>query len=1356
MDEYFIGLDIGTESVGWAVTKPDYTLAKCNGKALWGVRLFETAETAADRRLYRTARRRLERRHQRLQWLQEIFSGEIGKVDPAFFLRLQESKFLEEDKAGDQLGRYTLFADKTYCDKDYHREFPTIYHLRKALIEGDRAFDSRLVYLALHHIMKYRGHFLFGGLSMDSISLEAGIKRLNIALEQELDSNLPDVDMTQLKEILIDRKCSKTVRKKKLHEIFHVDKKEHELYAVLDLLAGAKVSLDALYGDAVVSDEIQKISIADDFDTIAAPLHAALGDRIELILAVKEIYDWALLENMRAGERYLSFSKVRDYEKHTQDLLRLKKLLKAEGCEDIYREIFHAQKDKLDNYVAYSGKGSVNYRCGYDAFCKYLRKKIGELKETGEEQKKILEELDQGIFLPKQTNKDNGVIPHQLHEDELKTILENASRYLPFLTEKDASGLTKAEQIHAMFCFRVPYYVGPLSVGFDHWVVRKDEKIYPWNFDQVVDVEQCAAKFITRMTAKCSYIGEAVLPKDSLLYTKFMVLNELNNLKINGKEIPVSLKQDIYHEKFLSGKKITQKALRGYLSSKGVLQPEDEISGFDQEIKATLAPWRDFAWLIAREGGYAAAEEIIRHIVLFGEDKKLLKRWIAKEYGDFLSAEEQKKAISKKYSGWGKLSAKFLTEIYHTDSQTGEALTIMEMLWRTNKNLMQLLSRQYTFADAVENYRQEKMQQHGMKLEDYMKDSYASPAIKRSIHQVIQLIREIEKIIKHPPKRIFVEMAREDGTKGKRTVSRKAALMELYQKCGEEENLLFEQLDHASDGDLRRDKLYLYYIQMGKCMYSGEPIDLACIDSDYDIDHIYPQSKVKDDSLDNRVLVKRGINAAKSDTYPLANEVRTKMRSFWTMLKEKGLISKEKFARLIRATPFTLEEQSGFIARQLVETRQSSKIVAELLQRRFGDQTEIVYVKAGNVSSFRQDQRLTESGQQRQAFQCKGQHTAQDPLFVKCREVNDFHHAKDAYLNIVVGNVYHLKFTRSPAHFLRQQDCKYSLNRMFDFDVSRNGEQAWKTGEQGSIETVRRVMRKNNILFTRMAFKRKSGQSGGLFDQKMVSKEIARDPKTLKAAIKSSDPRMVLSKYGGYRGLTCAYFCLVEHTAKRKRVRSMESVFLMYQSLYERDPLTYCQEICHLVEPRILIPHIKINALVSFDGFRMHISGRKDTRIVFKNANQLVLAPEWQQYIKQIAKYLERCKAAKKDLPMTRFDGMTADQNTTLYRLLLEKLGNTRYQICYADAAKTIAQNEERFGQLPVADQGRVLMQVLNLFANNAASADLKLLCGKAEIGILRLSKNLGNYSGHDFKLIHQSVTGVFEQETDLLSEELS
>lgn len=62
-------------------------------------------------------------------------------------------------------------------------------------------------------------------------------------------------------------------------------------------------------------------------------------------------------------------------------------------------------------------------------------------------------------------------------------------------------------------------------------------------------------------------------------------------------------------------------------------------------------------------------------------------------------------------------------------------------------------------------------------------------------------------------------------------------------------------------------------------------------------------------------------------------------------------------------------------------------------------------------------------------------------------------------------------------------------------------------------------------------------------------------------------------------------------------------------------------------------------------------------------------------------------------------------------------------------------------------------MQLLNLFADNAASADLKLLNGKAGIGILLLSKNLDNYQGHQLKLIHQSVTGVFEKQIDLLAE---
>ena len=51
--EYFMGFEIGTGSVGWAVTDLDYNLIKINRKPAWGTVLFETSEDAETRRLNR-------------------------------------------------------------------------------------------------------------------------------------------------------------------------------------------------------------------------------------------------------------------------------------------------------------------------------------------------------------------------------------------------------------------------------------------------------------------------------------------------------------------------------------------------------------------------------------------------------------------------------------------------------------------------------------------------------------------------------------------------------------------------------------------------------------------------------------------------------------------------------------------------------------------------------------------------------------------------------------------------------------------------------------------------------------------------------------------------------------------------------------------------------------------------------------------------------------------------------------------------------------------------------------------------------------------------------------------------------
>lgn len=46
--EYYMGLDMGTGSLGWAITDTEYHILRRHGKALWGVRLFESALTAEE------------------------------------------------------------------------------------------------------------------------------------------------------------------------------------------------------------------------------------------------------------------------------------------------------------------------------------------------------------------------------------------------------------------------------------------------------------------------------------------------------------------------------------------------------------------------------------------------------------------------------------------------------------------------------------------------------------------------------------------------------------------------------------------------------------------------------------------------------------------------------------------------------------------------------------------------------------------------------------------------------------------------------------------------------------------------------------------------------------------------------------------------------------------------------------------------------------------------------------------------------------------------------------------------------------------------------------------------------------
>ena len=89
------GLDIGTDSIGYAVTDNQYKLCKFHGDDAWGSHVFDSAALCDERRGFRSARRRLDRRQQRVKLLQEIFAKEI--TNPSILVSLSISSMFLHD-----------------------------------------------------------------------------------------------------------------------------------------------------------------------------------------------------------------------------------------------------------------------------------------------------------------------------------------------------------------------------------------------------------------------------------------------------------------------------------------------------------------------------------------------------------------------------------------------------------------------------------------------------------------------------------------------------------------------------------------------------------------------------------------------------------------------------------------------------------------------------------------------------------------------------------------------------------------------------------------------------------------------------------------------------------------------------------------------------------------------------------------------------------------------------------------------------------------------------------------------------------------------------------------------------------
>ena len=1341
-EKYYLGLDIGTDSVGYAVTDDSYNLLKFKGEPMIGTTVFESANQSGERRAFRTARRRLDRRQARVRLAEDLFAKAIAEVDRDFFIRRKESALFPSDTTSGNA--YAVFDDEDYNDKDYNRQYPTVHHLICELMDNPEPHDVRLVYIAVAWFMAHRGNFL-SEVDKSNIDSLLDINDIYSAFENCFtDAELPlpwSCDTGEFAEILKHKTGVNAKEKAFLALLYNGKKpKTEEGYPVdkallIKLLSGGKVEAKKLFFNEEYA-EIPSFSLRSGDDEFAAVVAELSDEDASLLTAVRALYDWALLADILAGEDCISRAKVRIYEQHKSDLAKLKAFVKKYAPEK-YDGIFKSP-DVPGNYAAYtynerglkSGE-RIGKKATPDVCCDYLRKELSGIVPDAADREfydEMLSRLSSYTFLPKQVTGDNRVIPYQLYWTELDKILKNAQGYLPFLSAADDDGLTVTEKLLSVFEFRLPYFIGPLAESSaHHWAVRKaDGKICPWNIKDMIDYDASEREFINKMTNTCTYLpSENVLPKNSLLYCRFTILNEINNIKINGTPISPELKQKIFGL-FEDRRKVTVKTIRDFLVSEGAFRQDDVLEGIDIAVKSSYKPYHDFRRLLA--SGTLTVEDVEKIIeyMTYSEDRSRIVKYLKETYP--LSAEDIKYVSRLKYADFGRLSRKLLEGVSGSAKGTGEYYpNIITAMWETNDNLMQIVAdkNKYTFKEEIDRLREEFYAGKPVTTETMLDEMYISNAVKRPIYRTLDVVRDVRKATGRAPAKIFVEMARGGGEKGRRTVSRRQKIADLYKTCDKNEvRELSAQLEGKNDNELRSEVLFLYFMQLGRCMYCGKRLDISQLKSGaYNVDHIYPQSKVTDNSIDNKVLVCSEENSAKSDAYPIPAEWRHAMTPFWSILKSRDFISEEKYKRLTRGAPFTDEEKQGFINRQLVETRQSTKAVAAVLQKKFPE-AEIVYVKAGLVSDFRN-------------------------LFdmPKCRGVNDLHHAKDAYLNIVCGNVYHEKFTKN--FFI---DREYTVNpeSLFKSTVKSGSNILWR-GEE-DIARVKKTVSKNNIRYTRYAFAAK----GGLFDQQ---------PKKSAYGLIPRKKCLDTEKYGGYKRPSATCFIIARYTLKKKTEVMFVPVELMFaDNVFSDETFAtgYIRQMIAGIEnkttdniidlslPLGLRP-LKINTVICADGYKMCLAGKDSggSRIVIKSLMSLKLSTKNEAYIKKLENFEKKSSEQKSLKIVEEYDKITSYQNLELYDILTNKLTEKPFSLAvFANQYDTLKKGREKFAVLTLEDQTSVLLSAIALFkSSRAGTVDLSLIGGVVKAGAFVRSSKLSNWTEFsDVRIADVSAAGLHEK----------
>lgn len=1253
-----------------------------------------------------------------------------------------------------------------------------------------------MIYLAIHNIVKHRGNFLRQGekLSAKNAKTSDALKVLNESLKiwcESREYEFSKIDEKKAVEILAEKMTNRSKKAEGIKDLIKVDTSDASANGKLakgigNAIVGLKCEFVDVFGE--FECEATKFELSDD-GKLEALNTACPDDCVELLEAICGVYSAYVLQGLLsyAEGKTISHNMIAKYDCYKRNLETLKSLVR-DYAPNSYNDFFRGSTyhnanadDSSRDYDVSKAKGYTAYdlhKLSYNDFAKVVKKFFeGTGAEADERYIQMMDAFKEQRFLRRLKTSDNGAIYYQLHLEELQAILKNQSSYYPFLKNEEV-------KIESLVTFRIPYYVGPLTsknAAQDchannrfQWSERKpgmeDAVITPWNWESVIDKNKSAENFIMRMTGDCTYLaGEKVLPKQSLLYEEFCVLNELNGVRWttdgdDWRRLDAAQREGIIHDLFHRNRRVTYKMIADWLVREGdATNPLVAGGQGESGLESKMASYIFFAKDIfgideLNPSDYPAIEKIILWNTLF-EDRSILKEKLKEEFGPAgngkLNAEQIKKICKKRMTGWGRLSQRFLCGI-KVDTQAARRVSIMDVLREGTPNttrrqgdtmvMMEILHDDALgFQEKIDEHNRKYYAEHekGMGVNELP----GSPAIRRSLNQAIRIVDEIAKIAGHAPENVFVEVTRDEDAskKGKRTKKRwdniEAALSAFKAQGGNLEVMGDFKEIKAANIDLD-ERLTLYLMQNGKCLYSGKSINLEKLmagSGDYEVDHIIPRAYIKDDSLDNKALVWREENQRKTDQLLIDESIRRKMGNAWGRLHEAKMMSDKKYRNLMR-TNINDNTMKGFIARQLVETSQMVKMVQALLEARYSSEgTKIIPVKASMSHNLRDAAGL-----------------------VKCREANDFHHAHDAYLACRLGLFIQMRhpgmynnpiaYSHVMKKYVREQSELFKrthkmpgsagfvvnsfMTAGFDPESGEIFDDAWDEDDDvkrhrgkylpdawnaaAEVEGIRRALNYRQCYISRMP----QEDTGAFWDATVYSPRDSKMGSKLALATKQGlDPK----QYGGFSSQKFAYFFIYEAKKKGKPTFRFSQVPVWLAARIEANPGALDEYARGLAKDEGLeyvdITRSKIykKQLIEVGGERFFITGKKEMR----NAVEIAFS------IDELAMLEGVSAGISIDTLLDHFDPLTCSATARLMNLI------------------KIHELLENCSSLSDVEKMMFVKRVLMLVNGSMNMVDLSFVGGSKCSGCIQPNyTKLLNDSKTPFYIIDQSMTGMFERKT--------